>query len=478
MGLGNIRAQGIRAVKMKDNDPKNIPGEGDLKMALYASHCREFITRLSPVLCLALSLFALSACSDDPAAPEPVPSDGAPALFISYFNETRNDLFCAARIDESWAFAFVSYSNGRAGQTAIAVDADGIPHICYYEIGVDPVRFDAGPCRGISGMHAQGYLMYASRSSGSWTVEEIEKIFDYEGDNCVVEPKLDISIALDADGVPHAGYYQCETVYIPPSGYPLVARILSDGYLKYASRKASGWEPELVDHTYSLDGIGVYCASFLDFCLCDCLEPNPVELLESGLSLSMDRLGYPHICYSDPLKGQLTYAVKSGAEWEYDPVDPAGGSARHPSLAIDAGNIPHVVYYDSSERNLWYATRAGGAWNREIVDGADNNGHWASLAVDPGGVPHVSYCDAESGQLKYAVKREGFWFIETIDFVGGEGRGISMVMDGDGTTHIGYCDVSAGALKYASNKGGRWTIEIVDCWGQAGAYPSIALGRK
>ena len=87
--------------------------------------------------------------------------------------------------------------------TALALDAEGEPHISYQD---DTYR----------------RLKYAHRVAGMWAVE----IVDDDGD----VGDFNTSIAVDIDGTPHITYYDATA-----------------GALKYAERAGGEWNVEVVD---------------------------------------------------------------------------------------------------------------------------------------------------------------------------------------------------------------------------------------
>ncbi len=109
-------------------------------------------------------------------------------------------------------------------------------------------------------------------------------------------------------------------------------------------------------------------------------------------------------------------------------------------------------------------------WQIETVD---SDGWCTSLALDGAGRPHISY--QGNVNLKYAWHDGVNWQIETVDSNGGVGWDTSLALDGTGYPHISYYDWANDDLKYAWHDGMVWHIETIDSEGMVGRYTSLAL---
>jgi len=145
--------------------------------------------------------------------------DSGDKLHLSY--RDNDVLVYATNETGSWDFTIVdnalSYSGG---QTSIALDLDGNPHIAYY-------------CRALTA--DPGYLKYATNSSGSWVTTTIDNVGNV-GQHT--------SIAADSNGNVHIVYYD-----------------VTNGDLKYATDASGSWVLSTIDST---DDVGIYTSMLID----------------------------------------------------------------------------------------------------------------------------------------------------------------------------------------------------------------------
>ena len=131
--------------------------------------------------------------------------DGQPAL--SYYNDRDGDLIFASFDGSAWTLETVA-SEGDAGKfSSLQFDAEGGPHISYYE--------DLGG--------AGGRIMYAVREGGSWTVEEVGTLDDVSLG--MTGARRNSALALDPGGFPHVVFSDQSAVH-------------------YATRTEAGWQSE------------------------------------------------------------------------------------------------------------------------------------------------------------------------------------------------------------------------------------------
>jgi hypothetical protein len=186
------------------------------------------------------------------------------------------------------------------GDTSLAFDTAGRPHIAYYDEG-------------------QGRVRYAVWSSGAWDVQTVDAAVGHSDDPAAIFPhglghvRATLSLKLDAAGNPHVSYYD----YI-------------HAVLRYARWDGTRWITEVVD---SAGKVGKHN------------------------SLALDSRGQPQIAYSEETHGDLRYARRAGsAGWIIETVDSAGWTGLHNSLALDSQDRPHISYYERVRGELKYAT--------------------------------------------------------------------------------------------------------------------------
>ena len=301
--------------------------------------------------------------------------------------------------------------------TSLALDHDGMPHICY---------------------SSGGAIKYVRLTEDGWSREYIQYSFCHAP-----------SMALDRNGSPHIVYLDgmyTNTVYTtwngtgwtydavdllngwPPSieldtaGNPHVCYAIFEGVLKYAVKRGGVWRVEAIE---TLPEIGRY------------------------VSLALDSRERPHIGYYDKENGDLKYAWWNGTSWVKMNVDTAGDVGLFVSLALDSNDIPHMSYYDATNKELRYARWNGSGWVRESVDTDGDVGLYTSLALDSRGNPHISYYDKGNGDLKYAWWNGSGWETVRVDTAGDTGLSTSLQLDSHGCAHISYVSATAKRLRYA-----------------------------
>jgi subtilisin-like proprotein convertase family protein len=275
---------------------------------------------------------------------------------ISYYDVTNGDLMYAVWRSGTWQITTVDGTTGstdNVGQFTSLALYNGLPRIAYYDV-------------------ANGDLKYASYDGSRWTKVTVDSAGDVG---------RFASLALD-----------------PNTGYPRIAYYdFTNRDLKYAAYDGSTWNTSVV----ASDGdVGQYCSLALD----------PVT-------------GRPRISYYDGTNKDLVYAAWDGSSWVFSTVDSDGDVGRYCSLALYNG-LPRIAYYDgeSSRRDLKYAegdSAVNPDWTLSVIDdgvaeagvSTYDVGQYASLAIDSSGGAHISYYDATltplRNTLKYAYRASG-----------------------------------------------------------------------
>jgi len=296
---------------------------------------------------------------------------------ISYYDGTNEDLRYAYWDGFSWHFESPDTGGIVGRYTSIALDADHFAHISYFD-------------------QTNGDLKYAYRNSSGWHLQTVDTTGDV-GRNS--------SIVLDSNGFPYISY--CDWTNMD---------------LKYAYKDISGWHIEYLDTT---GWVGYHT------------------------SIVLDSTDFPHISYYDYTNGDLKYAYEDNSGWHLESVDTVEDVGYFTSIALATGDYPHISYCDWTNGDLKYAYQDGYGWHIETPDTVGNVGRYTSIALDSGGFPHISHCDYGNGDLKYVYKDSSGWHIQTPDTVGKVGRYTSLALDVDDHPHISYYDWTNGDLKHA-----------------------------
>ena len=264
---------------------------------------------------------------------------------ISYFFDKTDDegleLKYAVWNGAQWVIETVDTYKGVGQYTSLALDKQNYPHISYYDLEFDRLK-------------------YAYKDAFGWHIEYL----DTNGAGKYT------SIALDRQDRPHISYF---VEYIDR--------------IKYARWLGASWEPYIVDNINPDILTGTYTSLALD------KNDNP--------HISYYHFDEGELKYAwwnengNDTDGWFNTGVIDGQEEDEN-------VGRYSSLALDANDFPRIAYYDEANGELLYAYWTGGIWEYSIVDHEDSVGEYTSLALDNNGNPHISYFDATNEALKYA----------------------------------------------------------------------------
>lgn len=437
--------------------------------------------------------------------------DAAGKLHLAYGGD---HLYYAVRDENGWQQEIVDPSPNVGGTASLDVDAQGVPHIVYYN-------------------YASLYLKYARRDLGGWHVETI--VPD------VAWPST-ASIRVDADGNPHVSYvevmgvhvrdvkyahhdgtgWQTETVAVgldlydahtslalDASGTPHIAYYNSaSSSVQYARRDYTGWHVETVDNagdvgryvSLAVDGGAKPHVAYFDETnralkyaqrstygwQAETIDPEPLESYGIDLSLAIDGNGYVRISYLNPIS-TLTYEVRHAYQdttgWHVETAYSSGYSAWSTSLVVDGSQRSHITYIrlpglaSEDTKIVEHLFQGASGWQVEEVDREGNPGQYVSLAVDSAGRPHVAFQDADRIDLKYAHMDGDGWHVEVADGAGRAGFWASLALDTADAPHVTYCGAwPEHPLRYAHLGATGWQTETVDAdLAMIGGYPALAL---
>ncbi len=185
------------------------------------------------------------------------------------------------------------------------------------------------------------------------------------------------------------------------------------------------------------------------------------ESYGGDLSLALDGLDRPHLCYYREGAG-LIYAHLDGVEWLTETVDASGGGyiGAFCSLALDSSGRPHISYTANATK-LRYASYDGLTWQIETIDTAFTEVIYTSLVLDAADLPHIAYDRAYllTSILMYASYNGSSWSTTIVDpdtqpWV----RGVSLRLAPNGLPHIVYT-ATPSTMRHAYWDGAAWQIE-------------------
>ncbi len=395
-------------------------------------------------------------------------ADGVP-VFSGYFGRPYGDLiFGVAEAAQAGATVRWSFVDGvpagapcvgaaagpRGGiaepgddvgwDTDIAVGADGLPRISYYD-------------------RTHGDLKYAAFDGAQWTVQ----VVDNQGDTGRFT-----SLAIDSQG------------------RPLIAYMTVKDNLHASLRLAWATVPNPAAMTdwsiYVADTAAVPCAPG------DCAAGS-VCLKDSGACATADD---PANCGGGAGCGSDQACVAGGCQDlmpESSLEDLPPGVGLFASLALYPGDVPAVAYYDSLRGNLKFVlfnTSAGSFGAPVTLAGEDGGGHdlgnlgaEATLAIGADSRVHIAFQDADLGSLYYLSfpgTNVAAAAIELVDAGARDANGdptdpahaaeglhwvgnyASILLDTAGNVRLAYQDGTSLDLDYAiRNPAGVWAVEVL-----------------
>ncbi len=240
------------------------------------------------------------------------------------------------------------------------------------------------------------------------------------------------------------------TLALGPDEAPAIAYLfesLSEGFVGYASA-GEGWAAD-----------------------------NFVEGYFYGpLDLAIDADGLPNIVYHDhqalqfdQSKGDLTFAARSGGEWQIETLSDDGHDGWDSALVLAQDGGKHAFGIDPSQfgstDGVEHYSYTDGSWTvSPIGSGPIAYEFNVSPALAPDGDPAVSYFNDRDGDLMYAEYDGTTWAIEAVATEGIVGKFSSLQIEAQGTPHIAfYQEIGAGTgiVQYASRVDGGWQIEDI-----------------
>ena len=310
------------------------------------------------------------------------------------------------------ASADVAVANGQINAT---LDENGKVHICYYDDGIDAIK-------------------YTTNQSGSWkttTIATSDDVKYFMGGTC--------GIAVDASGHAHIAYAITDNDNYDGTNYSAI---------KYTNNVSGQWTSRTIFPTGDQDGMFFNCG------------------------LRMDHQGNIHIVgiYSglinDISGSYIVYANNTSGDWTHETVTkllefiPAG-----PRLAIDGSNVPHIGYSQNDCEDLYAANRVSADnWNNHRL--VQNAGQGGSLSMFVATLDLTTDNSGNESAIFGEIEQGKFWLYDQNQLSmlalepGGNIATPKIITDSEGYIHYLYGIISGNyyILYYGTNDSGGYMV--------------------
>jgi len=414
--------------------------------------------------------------------------------------------------------------------TSIALDANGWPHIAYYDSAGKDLRLASWDGAGwiLEAVDAEGWvgtrpslrldgdghprigyrdqtnsaLKYAAWDGTAWSLERV----DDEGDagwflSLALEPAPPYAphlsyMELDQGVLKYASWdgerWAIESVDGEPGEPVEILALESDqpvalGRTMHFTATVTGDEP--ISYTWDLgpgtrggtdthptfvySQTGTFSVTLTVHNAVSSSDTRTISVhvgpdVGDHVSLAVDGNGLPYLSYHDLTNDRLRAAHWDGAGWDVEVVDATGLGGQGSAIAVDAANRPRISYLAPVSWRLRFASWDGTAWTPEVVDWADRGTLSTAGAVDGSGVSHIGYLARGTRNLKYARQNGTQWLLQVVDSTVRAGGALSLDLDAGDRPHLSYYDRTHKDLRYAHWDGAQWLVETVDSAGDVG----------
>ena len=277
---------------------------------------------------------------------------------------------------------------------SLAIDANGLPHLCYYNLSRELVYkhyngkkwqsyywdlqlFSTRPVHpslqldNYGRPHIvhpdDGVLCYRYFDGTTWQ----KKTFD----TSVNSPNGELK--LDSNGLPHIAY----EIWSAVTDYSKLIYLRYDG---------ESWHQELLFSGKNL----------------------------RGWEFDLDSNDAPHFVI---LNIDLKHLYTTEIGWQTDVLETANTNYYYLNFKIDSQDNMHLAYYDHENKDLIYAFYDG-TLRKETVDQQGDVGRYVSLAVDNNNLVHLAYIDDSLGHMKYARMISDYYPYAQFNMFGDDGE--------------------------------------------------------
>jgi len=261
----------------------------------------------------------------------------------------------------------------------LEVEANGRVHIGYIRSYQDNI--------GGSTSTSNTQLRYATKSSGSWSIQPVETLDLYNPG--------DVSMSLDNAGAIHLSYFN-----------------LVSGTIRSITQSKTGWAIEVVD-TSDEDPRPLFAPLFP---LRE--ETSPLVTGEKS-AMALDSAGYMHVVYQ--VSGAyyaVNYATNKSGTWQRTTLASAMYAStttpyEYAKIAVDSKDHVHVALFDG-DGAVHHLTNGSGTWtDTTLLPASGGIQGSVSLALDELDHAHIAVKKLY-GDIWYATNQSGLWKVETV----------------------------------------------------------------
>jgi PKD repeat protein len=320
-------------------------------------------------------------------------------------------------------------STGDQGQYAtIALDADNIPHIAWYDLS--QARLDYA-FRDWQGWHI---TLVDSGQVGEWAsiaispVTNLPAIAYYDAGNQAAKFAWYDGADWHTEFISEGSTLRGDYIHLKyrADGVPFVSYHYDNGAFAYMGVHVAWrtgpatWPGHDLDQAFWPLDMGTYTA------------------------IAFDSANYPQVAYRDQTIGYQKFGWENGSGWFFETAINLDLAGQWASIALDSGDNIYIANYNTATIGNDCACviqKVGGVWSLDNIDcGAGEFGSYDSIAIDSTDHLHVTYYAA--GDLKYAVDTENGWDIQTLDDAGDTGKFTGLALDAFDSPFIVYYSAS------------------------------------
>ncbi|WP_439883452.1 HYR domain-containing protein [Pontibacter sp. MBLB2868] len=410
------------------------------------------------------------------------------AIYVAYQDGWLDQDAYMLRYGTSYWNIYGKLSEGGAGYTSLALDANGTPYVAYVDKSkgnrVTVMKVAGAPTitsqplsKTITGGESISFTVEATgdgaftyqwqvSKDGGATFSNVSNSLGYSG---ATSANLDIANApISMNGYKYRVLVSNGTVSYTTAATLTVNVPAFDNTRAWTVTGVRGFSEGGVKFTSSaIDDNGVFYVAYRDESKAgkvSVMKFNGTNWIEVGstgfsagqvdyVSLALDASGLPYVAYRDYNNNFKATVMKfDGTNWS--PIGTEGfstGSATFNSLAIDASGVPFLAFRDGA---VSYGATVmkfdGTSWKVVGVAGFSTpNVSYTSLSVDTNGMPYVAYRDeAKNGKVSVMRYNGTSW-----ELVGSAGFSLSYV-------HNVIMDIDANGMPYVAYRDGGYAITV------------------